>query len=89
MIFFHERPGRLFWIGLLLAIAGAAVILGVDALNDVGLGTFFGILSGMFYGGYFLVLQRSRQSLDTLTSFWLRRSAQQFSWRLWLNLHQP
>lgn len=71
MIFFKERPGRLFWIGLLVAIGGAAVILGVDALNDVGLGTFFGILSGMFYSGYFLVVQRSRQQLNTLTSFWL------------------
>lgn len=71
MIFFHERPGRLFWIGLLVAISGAAVILGMDALNDVGLGTFFGILSGMFYGAYFLVVQRSRQKLNTLTSFWL------------------
>ncbi len=71
MIFFGERPGRLFWIGLLIAIIGAAVILGVDALNDVGLGTFFGILSGMFYSGYFLVVQRSRQKLNTMTSFWL------------------
>lgn len=71
MAFFGERPGRLFWIGLLIAIIGAAVILGVDALNDVGLGTFFGILSGMFYSGYFLVLQRSRQRLNTMTSFWL------------------
>ncbi|MCA9864865.1 MAG: DMT family transporter [Anaerolineales bacterium] len=71
MIFFGERPGRLFWIGLLVAIAGAAVILGVDALNEVGLGTFFGVLSGMFYAGYFLVVQRSRQKLNTLTSFWL------------------
>lgn len=71
MFFFKERPARLFWLGLLVAIAGAAVILGVDALNDVGLGTFFGILSGMFYSGYFLVVQRSRQKLNTLTSFWL------------------
>ena len=71
MVFFGERPGRLFWIGLMIAIGGAAVILGVDALNDVGLGTFFGILSGMFYSGYFLVVQRSRQKLNTLTSFWL------------------
>jgi drug/metabolite transporter (DMT)-like permease len=55
----------------LVAISGAAVILGVDALNDVGLGTFFGILSGIFYGAYFLVVQRSRQKLNTLTSFWL------------------
>jgi len=58
-------------IGLAVAIGGAVVILGVDALNDVGLGTFFGVLSGMFYGGYFLVVQRSRQKLNTLTSFWL------------------
>ncbi len=71
MIFFHEQPGRGFWIGLLIAIAGAAVILGVDALNDVGLGTFFGFLSGVFYGLYFLVVQRSRQRLSTMTSFWL------------------
>jgi drug/metabolite transporter (DMT)-like permease len=71
ILFFHERPGRLFWVGLLVAMAGAAIILGVDALNDVGLGTFFGILSGMFYGAYFLVVQRSRQQLNTLTSFWL------------------
>ncbi len=71
MIFFHEQPGRGFWIGLFIAIAGAAVILGVDALNDVGLGTFFGFLSGVFYGLYFLVVQRSRQRLGTVTSFWL------------------
>jgi drug/metabolite transporter (DMT)-like permease len=71
ILFFKERPGRLFWVGLLVALGGAAVILGIDALNDVGLGTFFGILSGMFYGGYFLVVQRSRQQLNTLTSFWL------------------
>lgn len=71
MVFFKERPGRLFWIGLLVAIIGAAVILGVDTRNDVGLGTLFGIFSGMFYGAYFLVVQRSRQKLTTLTSFWL------------------
>ncbi len=74
IIFFGEHPGRLFWVGLLVAIAGAAVILGVDALNDVGLGTFFGVLSGMFYAGYFLVVQRSRQKLNTLTSFWIAAS---------------
>lgn len=71
MIFFHERLGRLFWIGLFIAISGAALILGADILNNVGLGTFFGVLSGMFYGAYFLVLQRSRQKLNTLTAFWI------------------
>lgn len=71
LMFFREKLSRPFWLGLLLAMGGAAVILGLDALNDVGLGTFFGLLAGIFYGAYFLVTQRSRQKLDSLTSFWL------------------
>ncbi len=70
MIFFHEKLNRMFWFGLGVAIAGAALILGLDAMRDVGLGTLFGIFSGMFYAGYFLVTQRSRQRLSSLTSFW-------------------
>lgn len=71
MIFFRERLNRSFWLGLGLALSGTAVVLGLDALNDVGLGTFFGLLAGIFYGAYYLVIQRSRQLLDTLTTFWL------------------
>jgi drug/metabolite transporter (DMT)-like permease len=70
-IFFREQLGRTFWLGLLVAFSGAFVIIGLDAMNGVGLGTFFGLLSGLFYGGYFLVVQRNRQKLDALTSFWL------------------
>lgn len=71
MIFFRERLNHLFWIGLLLAMAGAAVILGIDAVRDVGLGTLFGLLAGVFYGAYFLVTQRGRQTLDPHTYLWL------------------
>lgn len=78
MLFFHERLSRMFWVGLLVAMSGAAVILGADALNGVGLGTFYGILSGMFYGAYFLALQRSRRKLNTLLSFWLAAASSAF-----------
>lgn len=71
MIFFKQQLTRRFWIGLAIALGGAAVILGVDAMNDVGLGTLFGLISGIFYGGYFLIIQRSRRRLSTLTSFWI------------------
>lgn len=71
MIFFGEKLSRRFWMGLFLALSGAAVILGADALNSVGLGTFFGLLAGVFYGAYFLALQRSRVRLEALTSFWI------------------
>ena len=72
-VIFRERlPGR-FWIGLLMAMAGAALILGLDALRSVsfGLGTLFGLLAGLFYGGYFLVTQRGRRTVDALSYFWL------------------
>ncbi len=71
LIFFRERLGRVFWLGLLIAFFGAIVIIGLDAMQGVGLGTFYGLLSGLFYGCYFLVVQRNRQRLDALTSFWL------------------
>lgn len=71
LIFFHERLNRTFWVGLAVALAGTVIIVGLDALNNVGLGTFYGLLAGMFYGAYFLVTQRNRQKLDALTSFWL------------------
>jgi drug/metabolite transporter (DMT)-like permease len=71
LLFFRERLGRTFWLGLLIAFSGAIAIIGLDAMQGVGLGTLFGLLAGLFYGMYFLVVQRNRQKLDALTSFWL------------------
>jgi drug/metabolite transporter (DMT)-like permease len=71
LLIFHEKLNRTFWLGVFVALGGAAVILGLDALSNVGLGTFFGLLAGIFYAGYFLVTQRSRQKLDSLSTFWL------------------
>lgn len=70
---FREKLQRSFWLGLSLSLAGAALILGLDALRgfSLGLGTSLGLLAGMFYGAYFLATQRSRQHLDSLTAFWL------------------
>lgn len=70
MFFFREKLGRMFWVGLLIALTGSAIVLGQDALKNVGLGSLYGLLSGVFYGGFFIVTQRSRQKLDTLISFW-------------------
>jgi drug/metabolite transporter (DMT)-like permease len=72
LLFFRERPDRPFWIGLLLATAGAFAILGLDSLRAAtfGLGSLFGLLAGVFYGSYLLVTQRGRETLDALTYFW-------------------
>ena len=70
---FRERLPTAFWIGLLTAMLGAALILGLDALRSIslGLGTFYGLLAGVFYGGYFLITQRGRRTLDALAYFWI------------------
>ena len=72
LILFRERLAVMFWVGLLLAMAGAAVILGLDSLRaaSFGLGTLLGLFAGVFYGGYFLITQRGRETLDSLTYFW-------------------
>lgn len=73
LIFFREKLPPAFWLGLVLAIAGAVLILGLDVLQDfsLGLGTMLGLVAGIFYGGYFLLTQRGRQKLDALTYFWI------------------
>ena len=72
LILFRERLKAMFWVGLMLAMTGAAIILGLDSLRAVsfGLGTLFGLLAGIFYGGYFLITQRGRETLDSITYFW-------------------
>lgn len=74
---FRRRLGPGFWLGLLLALAGAAVILGLDAQQaaHVGLGSLFGLLAGVFYGGYFLVAERGRGHLRALSFWWLSAAA--------------
>lgn len=72
-LLFGERQSRKFWLGLLLALAGAVVVLGVDSFEslDVGGGTLLGLLAGVFYGGYFLATQRGRVRLDSISYFWM------------------
>jgi drug/metabolite transporter (DMT)-like permease len=73
LILFREKLGARFWLGLAMAMAGAILILGLDALAaaNLGLGSLLGLGSAIFYGGYFLVAQRGRQSLDALSYLWL------------------
>jgi len=73
LLLFREKLNRRFWLGLLLALGGAMLVLGMDALREttIGLGTLLGLLAGFFYGGYILITQRGRETLDLLTYFWI------------------
>ena len=73
LLFFGERRRGLFWFGLATAMVGAAVVLGAATFraSEFGLGTLFGLLAAVFYGGYYLVTQRGRAYLSTLNYFWI------------------
>ncbi len=72
LVFFRERLNGRFMLGLGLAILGAAIILGMDSVKEfsLGVGTAFGLVAGMFYGGFFLIAQRGRVHMDVISFFW-------------------
>jgi drug/metabolite transporter (DMT)-like permease len=72
-LLFHEHLTNLFWVGLAFALGGAAIVLGTDFLYHpaFGWGDVLALLAGVFYACYFLVTQRGRQWLDTLSYVWL------------------
>ena len=71
-IFFRRRPKRNFWIGLALAMSGAAVVMIANATRpDGSTGDFTGALMSMgaaaFFAAYLLATEHVREEMDTLT----------------------
>ena len=64
LLVWRESLNRWFWLGLLLALAGAAIILRSDLIThpQLGMGDFLAFLSSFCYAGYFLVTQVARRS---------------------------
>jgi len=70
LIVFRRSLPISFWLGTLLALLGAGLVLGLEASHE-RVGSALGLVAGVFYGGYFLVTQRGRDRLDSLSYFWL------------------
>ena len=70
---FRQKLPRPFWLGLLLALTGAALILGTDFLLHprFGIGDVMAIFTGFFYGLYFLMTEKSRAYFDSIQHIWL------------------
>lgn len=69
----REKLRRGLWVGLVLTLLGAAVVLGSDLLQhpQLGIGDGIALASSLFWAGYFLITQRGRVFFDTLVYLWL------------------
>jgi drug/metabolite transporter (DMT)-like permease len=71
-LLFGRRPGRRFWAGLLLALAGCATVM-IASLNAHGsgsgdlVGNLMSLGAAFFFAGYLLLTERVREEMDTLT----------------------
>lgn len=73
VLWFGERLRPAFFVGLALALAGAAILLG-DSLSLGGgqwLGDMLGIVTAMFYAAYLISVARLRGSHTALGIMWV------------------
>lgn len=69
LIVFKEKLPRKFWIGLLVAILGLNVLIGVEAWRTLTFnkGDLLSLVAGFFYALYLLYTLDSRKRVDTVT----------------------
>jgi drug/metabolite transporter (DMT)-like permease len=69
----REKLRGSFWVGLALALSGAALVMGSDFLRHptLGLGDLMASTAAIFYASYQLTTQRGRKHIDPLRYTWL------------------
>ena len=73
LLVFREKLKGIFWVGLGLALMGAALVMGSDFLTHptLGLGDMMASIAAIFYASYQLVTQRGRVHIDPFRYAWL------------------
>ena len=69
----REKLRGSFWFGLVIALAGAALVMGSDFLlhPTLGLGDLMASAAAIFYASYQLTTQRGRRHIDPFRYIWL------------------
>ena len=73
-LFLKEKQPWRYWLGLLVTIAGAGIMIGWDFLRGSSMqmtGNLIGIASGLSYALYILVTKRARSNMDSLQYSWI------------------
>jgi drug/metabolite transporter (DMT)-like permease len=78
---FRQRPARAFWLGLLMAIAGASVILWADLAHHtrIGVGDLEAFAASACFAVYLMVTEKIRGSTGTLAFLRLAMIASTFA----------
>ncbi len=73
LLIFRERLRGIFWFGLILALTGAALVMGSDFLRHptLGLGDLMASTAAIFYAAYQLTTQRGRKHIDPFRYTWI------------------
>ncbi len=72
LFIFREKLRGIFWFGLLIALAGAVLVMGSDYLKHptLGLGDLMASTAAIFYAAYQLTTQRGRKYIDPFRYIW-------------------
>lgn len=72
-LLFRERLRLRYWMGLTLALTGAAVVTGFNLAGGFrpNLGDALAFGGASFYAAYLLTTQRARRNVDTLSYLWI------------------
>jgi drug/metabolite transporter (DMT)-like permease len=72
VLLFGERLRGRYWLGLAVALAGAAVVTGFNpaAVATMNSGDMLAFVGAVFYASYLLVSQQARRNLDALSYLW-------------------
>lgn len=73
LVIFRERLKGNFWFGLLLAMSGAVLIVGLDFFlrPRFGIGDMMALGASVFYAIYYMTTERGRKFLDPVSYTWL------------------
>ncbi len=68
LLFLRVKPAFNFWIGMLFALSGLTILIGISVFLDLSFDLAFelGILSGVFYACYFLLSKYVLREVDVL-----------------------
>jgi len=67
-----QKLTKAFWRGLAITLVGAALIMGTDFILHprFGVGDVMATFTGFFYGGYYLITEKSRAQFDSVIHIW-------------------